>query len=153
MALGEPGADELFREVIERGSAASDPSTLAVVAWSHRRLGEHDPAARTYQRALSLGGRQLEYIRLDFALALLCSGRAELALREYERAVQALQYVHPLRAYGLLVTAGQDLEQAERLSQVPDAAAARQLLAAALAKYQPQATTESTESRPAAAVT
>jgi tetratricopeptide (TPR) repeat protein len=135
LGLGDrAGAEPLYREVVERGSSATDPDTLARVAWAHRNLGEHDGAARTYQRAMTLPGRRLEYMRFDFALALVCGGRVALGIAEYGRALQAIFGVDPLRAHGLLVVARRDFELARRASQLSDEAAApvRRLLDEAL---------------------
>ncbi|HSA55021.1 MAG TPA: tetratricopeptide repeat protein, partial [Gemmatimonadaceae bacterium] len=139
-ALGDrSGAQALYREVVERGSDATVLDTIARVGWSHRWLGEHDKAVRMYQRALSLGRRRPHYLRLDFALALLCGGQSELADHEYQRALRDIGGLSPIRVRGLLHVALYDLDLAIREMLRGEHATAdrvRQLLADALATSQ-----------------
>ena len=107
-------AKQEYQEVLKKceGSPPGDLDSLAALGWCHYRLGNYDDALRLFADCLSINPGMI-YVRLDFALALLCSGRTLQALREYDQIIKVdLAKQSPLRRRGLLKVAFDDLETA-----------------------------------------
>jgi tetratricopeptide (TPR) repeat protein len=101
-----------------KGSAnAADPSLLG---WCHYALGQYDEAIRLYSSALSVAAPS-EGVQFDLALALLCTGRHNIALATYQKGEQDLASIHDLRRRGLYRVAFFDLVKALRDPDVPKA--------------------------------
>jgi Flp pilus assembly protein TadD len=89
-------------------SAQGGPDILYLLGWCQYRQARYDEAMRLFQLALS---RDYDLVgtNFDLALATLCSGRVELAMREYENSLNRCSSAHVLRQRGLLYVALFDL--------------------------------------------
>jgi tetratricopeptide (TPR) repeat protein len=127
--LGHPAdAGEHYRLVadqVERQPEAS-VDTIALMAWCLAGLRDYDTAIQLCGNALSGAPHVTDtlYIRFDFALIQLCSGRRELALHEYKRAITSVRRVNPWRRRGILRVAQAELRTARRVGRAAQRAAA-----------------------------
>ena len=108
-----------YRWVVEHGSPEGrEPAAenLSAVGWSRYRLGDFDAAVHDFA---ALAGRDANAIpeQFDLALILLCSGRPQLAEREYLRGLEMVGERHRRRRRGFLHVALADLEEA--VTEVP----------------------------------
>lgn len=134
---GRDAARPHFEWVLENSTAATDGDAfgILVIGWSQFGLGRFDDACRSYRHAMDLGGEDTA-TRLDNALALLASGRSELALREYELALESETDEHPGQRRCQLAVAQRELSEAKQqdiLDGTPGVEEAERALAAALA--------------------
>ena len=102
-------AKALYLEIVNGTSLDSEPDTLAILGWCRFGLEEFDTAVQCLVDAVSRG-RKMAHAQFDLALALLCSHREDLAVREYERGLEmASKDHHPWRRRGLFKVALQDI--------------------------------------------
>jgi tetratricopeptide (TPR) repeat protein len=108
-------AKKTYSKVIELAekSGGGDAGTLSLKGWCHYCLRQYDEAVRLFIEALSLDA-SLTFVQFDLALALMCSQRYGLSLREYKRGVEAIGKRHILRQRGLLHVAKADLGEATK---------------------------------------
>ena len=137
-------------------AARADPFDVLVLGWAQAGLADYDGAARSFRRALQVDADDVP-TRFDLALALLASGRVDLALREYDDAVQRADQRHPLRRRCLLLIAERELgesltllrhdssdwDEEARTAMLDTGSAIRERLAEALNTTPPPATTVS----------
>ena len=90
-----------------------DADTLSLLGWCHYRLGEFDQALRLLMQALSLNPAVVSN-QFDVSLVLLGLNRDEMAVREYQRAVEATRCHVISRRRGIFQVAINDLEVARR---------------------------------------
>jgi tetratricopeptide (TPR) repeat protein len=108
-------ARKIYEAIVGRPAADLDPDTAAIVGWCHFGLGNYDRAVDALVDAVARG-RMMAHAQFDLALALLCSGRGELAEREYERGIEmAVADHHPWRRRGLYRLALLDIASARTL--------------------------------------
>jgi len=142
-------AREIYEAVVSRPSADLDPETAAIVGWCQFGLGRYDHAVDALVDAVARG-RLMAHAQFDLALALLCSGRGELAEREYERGVEmATADHHPWRRRGLYRLALLDIGLArtllpEAFAGLPHAPAIERRLQAELDRTPPVGTPAAT---------
>ena len=122
-------AESEFRRVINSfgRNKALGLDELQHLGWCHIRLGEYELALTCLGETLSK-----DYTRIsasfDLALALLCTGRRELALDEYETAAMRTQVLgHPGRRRSLLRVARLDLDRVFRRQRASSKAEAEQV--------------------------
>lgn len=107
-------AKRAYHELITRAGDATDPDTEANVGWAWYGLAEYDRAVQLLSDAVARG-QKMAHAQFDLGLALLCSGRGELAQGEYERGLDMTRTQHhPWRQRGLLRLALVDIETARR---------------------------------------
>lgn len=85
-------ARELYKQVVERVDEGSerDAGVLAIAGWSHLRLGNFDDALECFAASLALDGADVS-TQFDQALGLLCAGRIEVSVGEYEAGIAHLR--------------------------------------------------------------
>jgi tetratricopeptide (TPR) repeat protein len=129
-----------YEEALERADKLTDVDAelCSLKGWCKFRLEKYEKAVRLFMDALSLNPLALSD-QFNLALALLCSDRVGLALREYEKGVEQTQKKPPLRQRGLLYVARNDLTLAIETSRTPACESTQQALStlsAALEKAQ-----------------
>lgn len=103
-------ADAVYREGIALGQDQEGELTawdMATIGWCFMGVRVYDEAARLLRSATDADDDPS--LRCDLALALLGSGRAVLALNEYERAFAEAAKGHPWRRHALLAVAQAEL--------------------------------------------
>jgi len=98
--LGDPEeASRLFRRVADTAvpDDQDDPEVLEIVGWSCFKAGRAGDAQSLFRRALA-ADPSLMAVHLDLALAMLFSGEAGDAVREYRAALRS-EDVHAVRAH------------------------------------------------------
>lgn len=114
--MGEKqAAAHLYGTVRKRAEAMRSERTdmLSLIGWCAFRLGDFPTAARCFSEAGSLEpvpGSDL----FDLALVMLCQGRLDRGLAQYEAAIELARGRHGLLTRGLVVVARIDLGQAMR---------------------------------------
>ena len=104
-------ASEQFERVISGLSARDklDIQANHALGWSKLRLGQYDEALQALGEAADMKEALLE-ADFDIALTLLCAGRGDVAVEEYQAAASRTQAVrHPGRRRNLIRMAIQDL--------------------------------------------
>ena len=118
-----PDAEELFRRglAVGRARAESDASAAAGLGWCLLRLGQCKEAAEALDDAVSRDESRID-AEFDLGLALLCCGRADVAVEEYrEAATRTRALRHVGRRANLVRVAQRDLRLAVAGKLVPDA--------------------------------
>lgn len=108
---GEEAA-RVLREAVQELEKVGPPRAqdLLYLAWSQALLGLYNEAMRTYLDALSMSPAE-RAVLFDLALTVVRSGRYELGLEEYERAVkESSAHDEPARQRGLAVISLRELE-------------------------------------------
>ncbi len=100
-------------EVCHKSRAPEVADAMYLSGWCQYRLGEFDQAVSTLIDVVSHQPDRLSY-RFDLALSMMCSGRHELAEKEYRTGVQLVSAKNPLRRRSLLRVAIDDLADASR---------------------------------------
>jgi tetratricopeptide (TPR) repeat protein len=102
-----------YRWVVDEAKrrGTMDASIMSLIGWCHYCLGNYDEAIRLFIEAISLDSDIIS-AQFDVALSLMCSGRYELGLREYQRGLDLTDRKHVLRRRGLLYVALDDLREA-----------------------------------------
>lgn len=116
---GEEAA-RVLREAVAELEKVGQPRSqdLLYLAWSQALLGLHNEAMRTYLDALSISPAE-RAILFDLALTVMRSGRYELGLEEYERAVkESSLHDEPVRQRGLAVISLRELEDVVNLDNL-----------------------------------
>lgn len=133
-----PEAEEEYRRVVAYGEEAGfhlDADELATVGWCHFRLRQWDAAVdRLAASVRSSPG--VTAAHFDLPLTLLCWGRHELALQEYERALDLARSTPAYRRRGLYHVALADLDEVVQsfpeLEDAPELREVRETLREAL---------------------
>lgn len=106
---------EWVLENVEPPPDGSDAYAVLIVGWAQSGLGRYTDAARSFGLALEAAPDDLP-TRFDLALALLASGRTELAVREYREAINTAKTEDRMRRRCVLGVAARELrETTERL--------------------------------------
>ena len=116
---GDTGIPPGDRLVCVPRCRAPTRDSLANVAWCYYRLGQYDEALRKLMQALGLSPND-NSTQFDVALVLLCMRRGELALREYERAIEFACGHEVSRRFGIYQVALKDVAGAPRLDEGPE---------------------------------
>jgi tetratricopeptide (TPR) repeat protein len=90
---------------------------LGLLGWCRYSLAEHEEAVSLLADALSLDSDLISF-RFDLGLALMCAGRHDHALREYQWGLMQTREQPILRQRGLLRVALVDLDDAKEAIQV-----------------------------------
>jgi len=109
-------AKQEYQQVIDTVTSripSLDVDTLSLLGWCHYRLGKFDQALRLLMQAQNLNPADIPN-QFDVSLVLLGLKRNELAVREYERAVEATHGHEISRRRGIYQIAINDLEVARR---------------------------------------
>jgi len=123
------GDDPTGTELLQRATAAlraKNPEVAgiqAAVGWCELRLGRHEQAIDALVHAIALDTTHIS-AAFDLALTLLCAGRVEVALEEYDQAIARTRAVgHSGRRRALVHVARRDLNALARvqLADRPDA--------------------------------
>ena len=132
-------AEEEYRRVVAFGEEAGfhlDSDELATVGWCHFRLRQWDAAVDRLAASVR-SSHGVTAAHFDLPLTLLCRGRHELALQEYERALDLTRDTPAYRRRGLYHVALVDLVEAvgsfPELEDTPEVRDVRDKLQAALA--------------------
>ncbi|MEA2579547.1 MAG: Tetratricopeptide repeat [Actinomycetota bacterium] len=105
------GANQLYREVIERVDGMTDApaDALELQGWCLYKLNDYGRAVEVLHTAVAKDGT-LVAIRFDLGLALLAKGEVGRAVAEYGAAIAQLRALTPSRRIGALMVALEDLD-------------------------------------------